>query len=150
MAHDEDNRLSPAATESLLDAVAPVDPGSAAGRIKKRLMDRVSRSKAAADKNIVTVQGEAGEWIETGPGNAIKILRSDDQTMSMMVRLSPGATFPAHYHPEDEETFVIEGETWFGDTHLVAGDYHHAPKGSTHGEVRTQTGCVLLIRKAAE
>ncbi len=147
---DDDEKLIPdeLATE-LLVAAAPVDPGAeAAQRMKSRLLDRVRED--ASDDNLVTVREKTGEWIETGPGNSIKILRSDDETMSMLVRLEPGTTFPRHYHPEDEETYVVEGETWFGDIHLVAGDYHLAPKGTTHGEVRTETGCVLLIRKASE
>ena len=136
---------------ALLVASAAVDPGQkAAARMKGRLLDRVREEASALEEELVTVREETGEWIETGPGNSIKVLRSDEETMSMLVRLGPGATFPRHFHPADEETYVVEGETWFGDIHLVAGDYHLAPKGTTHGEVRTETGCVLLIRKASE
>ena len=146
---DDEKSIPDELVTELLVAAAPVDPGAeAAQRMKDRLLDRVRDD--ASDDNLVTVRDETGEWIETGPGNSIKILRSDDETMSMLVRLEPGTTFPRHYHPEDEETYVVEGETWFGDIHLVAGDYHLAPKGTTHGEVRTETGCVLLIRKASE
>ena len=149
---DRDDTLPEDLAAALLEATAPVEPDAAAAkRMRASVLDRVraenDESTAAA---LLTVSGEAGDWIETGPGNSIKILRTDDETMSMLVRLGPGATFPRHYHPEDEETYVIEGETWFGDIHLVAGDYHLAPKGTTHGEVRTETGCVLLIRKASE
>ena len=135
----------------LLEAGTGVNPGAdASERMRTRLFERVRATEAESTDALVTVSREAGEWIETGPGNVIKILRSDDETMSMLVRLDPGTTFPKHFHPADEETYVVEGETWFGDIHLVAGDYHLAPKGTTHGEVRTETGCVLLIRKASE
>ena len=135
----------------LLDASTSVDPGDdATERMRSRLFDRVRETEESSADDLVTVASDAGEWLETGPGNSIKILRSDDETMSMLVRLEAGTTFPKHYHPADEETFVVEGETWFGDIHLVAGDYHLAPRGTTHGEVRTETGCVLLIRKASE
>ncbi len=149
MTEDDDKVIPDEIASALLDATAPVDAGASAGRIRQRLFDRI-RDDAQAAPGLLTVSNEAGEWIETGPGNSIKILRSDDETMSMLVRLQPGTTFPEHYHPADEETYVVEGETWFGDIHLVAGDYHLAPKGTTHGEVRTETGCVLLIRKASE
>lgn len=148
MANEDDTVMPDAAVQALLDASAPVDPGAEAGaRMKKRLLERVRESSAA---ELVTVKHAGGDWLETSPGNSVKILRTDDESMSMLVRLGPGTTFPAHYHPADEETYVVEGETWFGDVHLVAGDYHLAPKGTTHGEVRTEKGCVLLIRKASE
>lgn len=150
MADDITKPIPNDVAELLLDAGAAIDPGEeAATRMRSRLLDRVRAPADAADR-LVTVAGDGGEWIETGPGNSIKILRSDEETMSMLVRLDPGTTFPEHSHPADEETYVVEGETWFGDIHLVAGDYHLAPKGTTHGEVRTESGCVLLIRKASE
>jgi len=149
---DNDNKVVPDEIAAvMLEASAPVDPGSeVAQRVKSRLFNRVREESTESAADLLTVSNESGEWIETSPGNSIKILRTDKETMSMLVRLEPGTTFPKHYHPADEETYVVEGETWFGDIHLVAGDYHLAPEGTTHGEVRTETGCVLLIRKASE
>ncbi len=151
MTDDDEKTVPDEIVSELLTATAAVNPDAdTAARMKRRLLDRVRDDATASAEALVTVKDKSGEWIETGPGNSIKILRSDDETMSMLVRLEPGTTFPRHYHPADEETYVVEGETWFGDIHLVAGDYHLAPKGTTHGEVRTETGCVLLIRKASE
>lgn len=117
-------------------------------RMRSRLLDRV-RAQPSQDV-LKTVPAGEHDWVEAAPGNFVKILRTDDESMSMLVRLEPGATFPAHSHPADEETYVVAGETWFGDVHLTTGDYHLAPRGSVHGEVRTETGCTLLIRKAAD
>ena len=151
MADNEAKIIPDEVAELLLEAGTSVSPGEdAAERIRGRLFDRVREGQESSADDLVTVSGDAGDWIETGPGNSIKILRSDEETMSMLVRLEAGTTFPKHFHPADEETYVVEGETWFGDIHLVAGDYHLAPKGTTHGEVRTESGCVLLIRKASE
>ncbi len=151
MTDDDEKSVPDEIASTLLTAAAAVDPGpEVAARMKGRLLNRVRDDVSKSVAELVTVREATGEWIETGPGNSIKILRSDEETMSMLVRLEPGTTFPRHYHPADEETYVVEGETWFGDIHLVAGDYHLAPKGTTHGEVRTETGCVLLIRKASE
>lgn len=118
--------------------------------MRETLMARVQAEAGTSAPALVTVAGSSGDWFEPVPGNAIKLLRSDAETESILVRLEPGATFPSHSHPADEETYVVEGETWFGDIHLVAGDYHLAPKGTWHGEVRTETGCVLFIRKGAD
>ena len=149
---DKENSVLPEeVVESLLTASAGVVPDAdRADRMKMQLLNKVRETKPSSADEFVTVPDASDEWIETGPGNWIKVLRSDSETMSMLVRLSPGSTFPQHYHPHDEETYVVDGETWFGDIHLKAGDYHLAPKGTTHGEVRTDTGCVLLIRKAAD
>lgn len=150
MSKHDDKVIPEDVAANMLDALTPVDPGAERrSRVKKRLFERI-REDAESAEQLVTVQQDSGDWLETGPGDSVKILRTDDESMSMMVRLGPGSTFPRHYHPEDEETYVVEGETWFGDIHLVAGDYHFAPKGTTHGEVRTDTGCVLFIRKATD
>ena len=150
MSKNDDKVIPDDVADIVLDALSPVEPGEERrGRVKKRLFERIREDEASAEQ-LVTVQQDSGGWLETGPGDSVKILRTDDESMSMMVRLGPGSTFPRHYHPEDEETYVVEGETWFGDIHLVAGDYHFAPKGTTHGEVRTDTGCVLFIRKATD
>ena len=138
-------------TEVLLEATAPIDPGpERAARMREQLLDRVRTASAPSQQPLLTVPGGDEDWLEAAPGNSVKILRSDEESMSMLVRLEPGATFPRHSHPADEETFVLEGETWFGDIHLVAGDYHLAPQGTEHGEVRTETGCLLFIRKASD
>ncbi len=141
--------LPDAATTALLDGIAPVAPTpNAAARMREKLFSRV---QADASDQLTTVRGgDVADWLEPVPGNRVRVLRTDDETMSMVVRLEPGTTFPAHSHPADEETYVLEGETWFGDLHLVAGDYHLAPAGTEHGEVRTETGCTLFIRKAAD
>ncbi|MFK8017319.1 MAG: cupin domain-containing protein [Gammaproteobacteria bacterium] len=149
MAENPDDVIPSDLQAALLEGLEPMQPDApAAKRMRASLLDAVvAESDTAA---LVTVPSSTDDWFEPVPGNHVKVLRSDDDTMSILVRLEPGTTFPEHYHPADEETFVVEGETWFGDIHLVAGDYHLAPKGTHHGEVTTETGCVLLIRKASE
>lgn len=148
---ENNDRIADEITAAILEAGTAIDPGKAAAkRMRARLFDRVRVEGDVTGEELVTISHEAGEWLETSPGNSIKILRTDEDSMSMLVRLEPGTTFPQHFHPADEETYVVEGETWFGDIHLVEGDYHLAPQGTTHGEVRTDTGCTLLIRKAME
>lgn len=138
-------------TKVLLDAVKPIQPApETSRRIRETLMARIASEASEATPDLVTIPASSGDWFEPVPGNKVKLLRTDDDTMSILVRLEPGTTFPSHSHPADEETYVVEGETWFGDIHLVAGDYHLAPKGTVHGEVTTETGCTLFIRKANE
>lgn len=154
MSNSSNNNGSPIPEDlsrALLDAIAPITPApERTTAMHARILDRVRQDLKEPAADLVTVSKDAGEWVETGPGNSIKMLRTDDETLSMLARLDPGTTFPSHSHSADEETMVLEGEAWFGDIHLVAGDYHLAPAGTVHGEVRTATGCLLFIRMAAE
>ncbi len=148
MRDETDKVLTPELTELLLDALDPIEPGAEPrNRMRNKLFERIASE--GSDDALLTVNADSDNWIQAAPGNQVKILREDAETMSMLVRLEPGATFPAHSHPADEETFVIEGDTCFGDIPLTAGDYHLAPAGSVHGEVTTENGCLLLIRKSS-
>lgn len=92
---------------------------------------------------------DAGEgWVELLPKAHAKLLFTDGQAESYMIRLEPGAWAPEHEHPADEECFVIEGTLWQGDVFLEAGDFHVARPGMKHGELRTDTGALVFIRYA--
>ena len=147
-----DDAMPRSLQEALLDAVRPIDPGAErATRMQAKLLARVrAEPSLPTTADLVTVAGDAGDWTETSPGNWVKLLRADEDTVSILVRLEPGTVFPAHSHPADEETLVLEGETRFGDIPLSAGDYHLAPKGTEHGAVTTETGCLLFIRTATQ
>lgn len=143
-----DEALSKQVVSHLVESISAVDPGKAsARRIRDKLFAKV-RAEDTPQPILKTVTESDGVWEETSPGNWVKPLRSDGKTVSILVRLEAGAVFPAHSHPEDEETFVLEGQTQFGDIELTAGDYHFAQKGTEHGAVTTETGCLLFIRTA--
>ena len=67
------------------------------------------------------------------------------QRVTMMVRMQPGASYPAHRHAEAEECFVLSGDLWTGSVRLHAGDYQRAEQGSRHPLQSTEGGCVLLL-----
>ena len=71
-----------------------------------------------------------------------------ETSRSVLMRILPGGATPAHAHDMDEELLVMEGECTLGDIHLKLGDYHLAPRGLSHGSVRSKTGCLLFIRGA--
>lgn len=151
--HENDDQpvLTPEVSDALLESARPLEPSSAAKtRMLSSIMERVQTEKTSFDDLLITKRAGEEDWLQTAPGNRVKVLRDQSEGTSILVQLEPGATFPAHSHPEDEETFVIAGETWFGELHLKTGDYHLAKKGTEHGEVRTDTGCTLFIRKATD
>ena len=131
---------------ALLEASAPIGPEpERAARLRKRLLRQVRASKHAGLK---TVLKDQGGWIKVGPLVDIKLLSSDEQSRSYLLRMHPGAVLPPHRHTLDEECLMLEGECWIGDIHLCAGDYHVAAKGTRHGAIRTSTGGVAFLRGA--
>ena len=154
-----DDNIPAELTGSLLNASAPIHPGtSRANRILNRVRERIVDQPAPSISDLLTVAVGDGQWIEPLPGNRVKMLRVDEDTQSFLVRLEPGTRFPAHSHPEDEETFVrgggkngeMEGEVLFGDQLLSAGDYHLARRGSFHEEIFCEKGCLMFIRAGTE
>jgi quercetin dioxygenase-like cupin family protein len=101
--------------------------------------------------NNACVRSEQLDWRPLDePGIAgvdVKILRFDEATQrapTILLRFSPGATYPAHRHPGGEEIFVIDGELRVGGNDLRKGDYLYTAPGNVHA-VRSDTGAVVLV-----
>ena len=99
----------------------------------------------------------ASRWHPRAPGIDAKILFDDGRTMTGLVRFAAGARLAAHRHHGVEETTVLQGYCYLGSVNLNdetlnmrlnPGDYQLAEDGSTHPEVYSPEGCVLLIRSA--
>jgi anti-sigma factor ChrR (cupin superfamily) len=86
-------------------------------------------------------------WVEVAPGIECKLLASDTKkhTISMLVRLAPGASYPAHTHAGVEELHLLDGELWIDDRKLIAGDYNYAAPGTGDDRVWSETGCSCLL-----
>ena len=100
-------------------------------------------------QNTFTIRADAGQWVEIVPRVHLKRLHRDGDARSYLLRLEPGGVLPRHHHDGDEECIVMEGEVFLGDLRVAAGDYHLAPRGATHGEIRSPRGALLFIRSAA-
>jgi quercetin dioxygenase-like cupin family protein len=138
---------APALPDDVLQALA--SGGAVAPPAPERIAAMKARVLAAADAAapaFVTVHRDDGAWQPLAPDIAIRVLDSDDTMQAYLLKLAPGACLPAHPHPADEMCFVLEGDATLGDLVVGAGDYHLARAGSTHGDVTTRNGCVLLIR----
>jgi len=74
------------------------------------------------------------EWEQVAPGIECKLLATDTERhrVSMLVRLAPGASYPAHTHAGVEELHLLNGELWIDERKLVPGDYNYgAPAVAT-------------------
>lgn len=118
-------------------------------RLRDRVMQRVDEDIANASQSFLTVRADDGPWIEIAPNVKKKVLFANPETgtESYLLKAEPGADTPPHLHEHDEHCLVLEGELTFGEgTHLRAGDYHFAPRGSEHGIARTELGVLVYIQ----
>ena len=87
------------------------------------------------------------EWEQVAPGIECKLLATDIDwhRVSMLVRLAPGARYPAHTHAGAEELHLLDGELWIDGRKLVPGDYNYAPPGTGDQLVWSKTGCTCVL-----
>ena len=87
------------------------------------------------------------EWEEVAPGISCKLLATDTEQdrVSMLVRLEPGVAYPPHRHAGTEELHLLEGELFIEDRKLLPGDYNLGAAGASDNIVRTETGCTCVL-----
>jgi len=87
------------------------------------------------------------EWEQVAPGIECKLLATDAERhrVSMLVRLAPGASYPAHTHAGAEELHLLAGELWIDERKLFPGDYNYGAPGARDARVWSETGCTCLL-----
>lgn len=97
---------------------------------------------------IIKVAAGEGEWepIEI-EGIRVKRLYVDPakDTVSLLIQMDPGTSYPSHRHAGPEHCYVIAGDLEVGGVSLKAGDYQVANTGSVHTVTSTVNGCTILI-----
>ena len=87
------------------------------------------------------------EWEQVAPGIECKLLATDTERhqVSMLVRLAPGASYPAHTHAGVEELYLLHGELWIDERLLFPGDYCQGAPGMRDERVWSETGCTCVL-----
>ena len=87
------------------------------------------------------------EWEQVAPGIECKLLATDRERhrVSMLVRLAPGAKYPAHTHAGVEELHLLDGELWIDERKLFPGDYNYGAPGTGDESVWSETGCTCVL-----
>jgi anti-sigma factor RsiW len=87
------------------------------------------------------------EWEQVAPGIECKLLAADVERhrVSMLVRLAPGASYPAHTHADVEELHLLDGELWIDERKLLPGDYNYGAPGASDQRVWSETGCTCVL-----
>ena len=85
-------------------------------------------------------------WIETGPGNEMKVIYHDlaSGMLTILARLAPGTGIPAHVHEDLEQTYVLEGSLVDDEGECTAGNFVIRAKGSRHAPT-APNGCTMLV-----
>jgi len=69
--------------------------------------------------------GRSGAWHLLQP-----LATAEEDRVSMLVRLAPGAAYPPHRHAGIEELYLLDGELMIDDKTLHPGDYNRALPGT--------------------
>ncbi len=144
-----EQRLAPSAAPATGPQVQPwkswgddVDTGEGAGG-----------SGPSEVGDFVNLPAEAARWEATATaGVQTRRLGFDrvNRRVSMLIRMEPGASYPAHRHGGPEECFVVAGDLRVGEFHMRAGDFQRAEAGSVHPAQSTVGGCLLFISSSLE
>ena len=92
------------------------------------------------------IETESLPWIETAPGNKMKVIYHDPATgmLTILAKLEPGAGIPQHVHEDLEQTFVLEGSLLDAEGECTAGNFVIRAKGSRHAPTAPK-GCTMLV-----
>ncbi|HKT23396.1 MAG TPA: cupin domain-containing protein [Terriglobales bacterium] len=92
------------------------------------------------------------QWEEAAPGIHVKILarNTENDSVSMLVRLDPGTDYPGHTHAGTEELHLLHGILKVDERTLYPGDFIHNEAGSEDHRVWSETGCTCFLMTSTE
>ena len=132
-------------------AAWPTDVLRPATSLQARLARRLAEETGKEPVLPPARQGEQTwsepEWEDVAPGIEYKLLATDAERhrVSMLVRLAPGASYPAHTHAGVEELHLLDGELWIDEKKLFPGDYNYGAPGAGDERVWSETGCTCVL-----
>jgi quercetin dioxygenase-like cupin family protein len=140
-------RLAPPPAAEAPAAARPVQVWKA---VQVRKAVQVWKAWRAEDSAHTLVPGsKAADFEPTGfPGVHVRRLAVDEDAdrVTMLIRMEPGTSYPAHVHGGAEECFVLEGDLEIGaELEMRAGDFQRMERGSRHPVQSTRGGCLLLL-----
>jgi anti-sigma factor ChrR (cupin superfamily) len=125
----------------------PTDILRPAQSLRAKLAIRIARESERAATLPLPAKWSEPEWQQVAPGIECKLLASDAEKgrVSMLVRLAPGASYPAHTHAGTEELHLLDGELWIDHRKLLPGDYNYGAPGAGDKHVYSETGCTCVL-----
>lgn len=132
-------------TEAL--ASCPTDVLRPSEALWERVAHRIADETGAKPMSARTERYSEPAWETVGQGILCKVLATDSENdrVSMLVRLDPGGQYPPHTHAGVEELHLLHGELWIDERKLSPGDYYRAESGSSDRRVWSETGCTCVL-----
>lgn len=137
---DPDSKnLAASALALTLDPVAP--PPALKARLLARIADEAKPGLRALRKDAVA-------WCATpvaGVDFAELFYDESARVATMLVRMAPGAEYPAHHHDAVEQCLILEGDLERDSRRFTKGDFIWGEPSSEDPVIRTSAGALLLI-----
>jgi quercetin dioxygenase-like cupin family protein len=113
------------------------------GRLARRIAGETGEAPIFPASQLQAKPG----WEEVAPGISCQLLATDTEQdrISMLVRLEPGTDYPPHRHAGVEELYLLYGELMIDDKKLDPGDYIRAEADSVDHRVWSETGCTCVL-----
>ena len=115
--------------------------------LQGRLALRIAAETGEQSVMPLAQQWSEPDWELVAPEIECKLLATDTERdrVSMLVRLAPGARYPAHIHAGVEELHLLDGELWIDGRKLSPGDYNYGAPGAGDERVWSETGCTCVL-----
>jgi quercetin dioxygenase-like cupin family protein len=128
-------------------AAWPIDMLRPSTSIWDRLLERIDSEASKNPQPATRRDWVEPDWEQAAPGISCKLLatNTEQDRVTMLVRLEPGVEYPPHTHAGVEELHLLQGELWIDDRKLYPGDYNRAEAGSADKRVWSATGCTCLL-----
>jgi anti-sigma factor ChrR (cupin superfamily) len=122
-------------------------PTSLQARLARRIAEETGKKPVLPPTRPSEQAWTEPEWEQVAPGIECKLLATDADRdrVSMLVRLAPGASYPAHTHAGVEELHLLDGELWIDERQLFPGDYNYGAPGAGDERVWSETGCTCVL-----
>ena len=122
-------------------------PTSLQARLARRIAEETGKKPMLPPTRPSEQAWTEPEWEQVAPGIECKLLATDADRdrVSMLVRLAPGASYPAHTHAGVEELHLLDGELWIDERQLFPGDYNYGVPGAGDERVWSETGCTCVL-----
>jgi anti-sigma factor ChrR (cupin superfamily) len=144
-----DCRRESASLHSVVDGFVawPTDVLRPTASLQARLARRIGAETGGRQLPPPSPRWSEPAWGQVAPGIECKLLAADTERhrVSMLVRLAPGASYPAHTHAGVEELHLLDGELWIDARKLVPGDYNYGAPGAGDDRVWSETGCTCFL-----
>ena len=120
--------------------------------LRERLALRISEETGKQPVLPPVQRWSEPEWEQVASGIECKLLATDTERhrVSMLVRLAPDASYPAHTHAGAEELHLLDGELWIDGRKLVPGDYNYGVPGAGDERVWSDAGCTCILITSTE